>query len=253
MKNIGNIKTKLIGKLTAAYTSNEKSEIKEIINLIRENKDFVELYLFYEEFEKKYIEDRTIAETYIDKIAPILKERAEKVSEFCDVLDKRIGNVLDESVAIADVKVPIYNDLDVLLEDDSLSNIDKKLIAKKNLLKHLLTEKKEDIVENSVIVQNENLYHSLLVNNFNLVFENELTEDEKKEFNEFISISEQEINTRMQTIKEEILSKTSKLLTEDADSTLRQKIEDVKKEVSIMTPTKYNLYRLSQLNSNLGL
>jgi len=253
MKNIGNIKTKLLGKLITAYSNDQKSEIKDIINLIKENKEFVELYLFYEEIEKKHIEDREVAKEYIDEITPILKERAEKVSQFCDILNKKIGSVLDESVAIADVNVPIYADLDVLLETDNLSNIDKKLVAKKNILKHLLTEKENDVTENPTLVQNENLYHALLVGNFNLIFENELTEDEKKELKEFIVISDQEINTRTQSIKEEILSKVSTLLTEDADSTLQKKLDDVKNEVSTLTPTKYNLYRLVQLNMNLGV
>jgi len=244
MNGIGNIKSRLLGKLTESYSNRDKSEMKEIINLVRENKEFVELYLFYEEIEKKYIDDRQIAEQFIAEITPILKSKVEKVSDFCNKLDKKIGNVVE-------MNVPVYDDLDKLLEEDSLSNIDKKLIARKNLLKHLLTEKDDVVTESTTLVKNENLYHAILVNNFNVLYENELTDDERNELKEFISISDQEIRTKTEELKEEILGKVSSLLVEDADQTLVQKLEDVKNEVTRMKPTKYNLYKLQQLKSGL--
>ena len=101
------------------------------------------------------------------------------------------------------------------------------------------------------MVKNENLYNAILVNNFNVLYENELTDDERNELKEFITISDQEIRIKTEELKEEILSKVSSLLVEDADPVLIKKLEDVKNEVNLMKPTKYNLYKLQQLTSGL--
>jgi len=245
MNNIGNIKSRLLGKLTEAYTKQEKNEIKDIINLIRENKKFVELYLFYEEIEKKYIDNQEIAKQYVEEIIPILKLKTEGVLSFCHKLNKKLG-------VVTELHVPIYDDLDVLVEEDNLSNIDKKLISKKNLLEHLTTKKEIDTIENGTpFVQNESLYYALLVNNFNVLYENELTNEEKNELSEFISISDKEIKSRIEDIREDVLDKISKLLLENSDEKITQKLEDVKNEVNRLTPTRYNLYKVQQLKNGL--
>ena len=61
MNTFGTIKSKLVKKLTESYISDKKSEIKEIVNIIRRDKEFRDLYLFYEEIENKYIDDPSIA------------------------------------------------------------------------------------------------------------------------------------------------------------------------------------------------
>ena len=89
MNKIGNIKSRLLSKLTESYSKSDKSDMKDIIKLISSNKEFTELYLFYEEIEKKYFSDKVIAEQFIEKIIPILKQKSEKVSSICKILDKK--------------------------------------------------------------------------------------------------------------------------------------------------------------------
>ena len=66
MKKFGVIKTKILNKLTESYANENKAEIKDILTLIKENKEFKEMYLFYEEIENKYIEDKETAKLYVE-------------------------------------------------------------------------------------------------------------------------------------------------------------------------------------------
>ena len=124
MKKFGVIKTKILNKLTESYANENKAEIKDILTLIKENKDFKEMYLFYEEIENKYIEDKETAKLYVEGVITILKQQMDDLTTFCTSLNKMI-NV--ESIN----ENEIYNSLDVLIEKDNLSNIEKKVKAKK--------------------------------------------------------------------------------------------------------------------------
>ena len=42
MKKFGDIKSKMLTKLTDSYSKQNKQEIKSMLNLIKENKDFKE-------------------------------------------------------------------------------------------------------------------------------------------------------------------------------------------------------------------
>jgi len=244
MNKIGNIKSRLLSKLTESYSKSDKSDMKDIIKLIRSNKEFTELYLFYEEIEKKYFSDKVIAEQFIEKIIPILKQKSEKVSSICKILDKKIGN-------ISESYIPIYNDLDDLLEEDTLSNIDKKLIAKKNLFEYITTEKDGLVEESRTLVQNENLYYAILANNFNVLYENELTDAEKRELKDYMSLSDKEINAKIESLKEYIVGKVDNILNDDTDISLQEKLLSVKSEVERITPSKYNLYKLIKLKEGI--
>ena len=91
MKKFGIIKSKLLNKLTESYANENKAEIKNILTTIKENKDFKEMYLFYEEIENKYIDDKETAQLYVEGIANILKQQMDEISIFCTSLNKMIN------------------------------------------------------------------------------------------------------------------------------------------------------------------
>ena len=79
MSKVGIIKTKLLKKLTESYGSKNKSEIKDIIKTVLENKKFKEMYLFYEEIENKYIEDKETAKLYIEGLENMINSNQQLV------------------------------------------------------------------------------------------------------------------------------------------------------------------------------
>lgn len=246
MNNFGKIKTKILKKLTESYSSQNKSEMKTILKTIKENKDFTEMYLFYEEIEGKYFEDKDTAKLYVEELNSILKTKSKNISKFCNTLNEKLGELeINEN--------ELYTTLDNLLEDDTLSNIDKKVIAKKKLVEHLTTKKELKESENETYTSNENLLHAVLANNFNVLYTNNLTESQKEELKNILTMSVDDLESKTTELKESILSKVSEILNESTsdDLNLTDKLNGVQKEVKEMETSKYNYYRLTELKNGL--
>ena len=245
MNKFGVIKTKLLNKLTESYTNENKGEIKNILTTIKENKNFKEMYLFYEEIENKYIDDKETAQLFVEGVINILKQQVGDLSNFCTSLNKMINvETINEN--------EIYNSLDILIEKDSLSNIEKKVNAKKNLVNHLTTKKEIKESKDSTLIPNENLLNAVLTNNFNALYSNTLSESQKEELKNILSIPYDEIITKTTELKESIVSQVSTLLSESNETDLINKLNAVKDEVNQMFPSRYNYYRLNELKNGLN-
>jgi len=246
MNNFGKIKSKLLKKLTEAYEQGElKNNTKNLIKVVKKNKDFKEMYMFYEEIENKYFDDKEVARLYVEEIGNMLKQKSEKVKSFCEVINMSVHDTqIDEN--------ELYDSIDQLLEEDSLKNIDKKVIAKKKLVEHLTTKKQLEEKKNENFSVNENLLHTVLVNNFNVLYDNTLNEEQKETLKSILSISNDELELKTTELKESIIGQVSGLLNESNDSDFINKLTKVKDEVSQMVPSKYNYYRLTELKNGLN-
>ena len=240
MSTLGTIKSKVLKKLTESYISGNKSEIKEIITIIKKDKEFRNLYLFFEEIENKYFEDSTIAELYVEQISSMLNNKKTLIESTCKSLDEKLKDIVVE-------RSQIYDALDQLLDIDSLKSVDKKLIAKKKIIEFVTTEKKLKINESTEFTENEKLLHTLLTNNFNAYYETALNEEEKIELKLLLSLSNEEIETNISTLKESILSKITGIQSESTDDSLIKKLNVVKKQVIETENSKYNFYKLKNL------
>ena len=245
MNKFGTIKSKLLSKLTESYANENKAEIKDILTTIKENKDFKEMYLFYEEIENKYIEDKETAKLYVEGVIGILKQQMEDLTTFCTSLNKMINvETINEN--------EIYSSLDVLIENDKLSNIEKKVIAKKKLVEHLTTKKEIKESKDSTLIPNENLLNAVLTNNFNVLYSNTLSEQQKEELKNILSLSHEDVLTKTTELKESIINQVSTLISESNETDLSTKLKKVKDEVNEMFPSKLNYYRLTELKNGLN-
>ena len=246
MKDFGTLKSKIIKKLSDSYTDGTlKEDIKLFFNPIMENKEIKNLYVFYEDVENKTISDVESANNYVNEISIALKGRNKNINKFITELDKKLGDVSDVELN------EVYKQLDILLCDDKLGNISEKITAKKKLSEHLLKTKKTDnnLVEHFSI--NDRLLHAVMVNSFNEKFTSNLNEEEKKELKEILNLNEEQLKVEINTIKESVLDKVGVLLSETTDDVLKSKLNDVVKEVKIMTNTKFNYYKLKKLQSEI--
>ena len=245
MNKIGVIKTKILKKLTESYSSQNKNEMKSILNTIKENKEFKEMYLFYEEIENKYFEDKEVAKLYVEELNSILKSKSNNLQSFCNSLNEKLGEIeINEN--------ELYATLDTLLENETLNNIDKKVIAKKKLVEHLTTKKEIKESEKSTYSANENLLHTVLANNFNVLYSNTLNESQKEELKNILSMSNDELNNKTTELKESILTQVETILTESKDLEFNNKLNSVKNEVQSMDTSKINYYRLTELKNGLN-
>jgi hypothetical protein len=146
-------------------------------------------------------------------------------------------------------KNEIYECLDIISEDNTLLNIEKKVESKQKLISHL-TKKKSSQVSESTHTDNQSLLNAVLVNNFNTKFVDFMNEGQKEMFKKIVSMNETELKSEMETLKESLNTKIDSLLTE-SDSELRDKLTNVKNDVNESAVSKYNYFRLTELMSNL--
>jgi len=245
MNKFGTVKTKILNKLTESYKKDDKSEMKDILKTIKENKEFKEMYLFYEEIENKYIEDNETAKFFVEGVESMINQQKNGLLEFCQSLDKKLGDV-------EVTKNELYESLDQLMIKDTLSNIENKIKAKKYLYNYLTKKKDNKEINKEVYTVNENLLTSVLTNNFNVLYGNTLNEEQQTTLKNILSLSQDDLLTKTEELKENILSKVDTLLIESNDLELKNKLDSVKKEVSEMSPSKYNYYRLSELKNGLN-
>lgn len=248
MNKFGGIKTKLLNKLTESYAKENKAEIKNILTTIKENKDFKEMYLFYEEIESKTISDKETAKLYVEGLSTYFSQPIgnwSNLNMFCESLNKKLG---DEEVTTNE----LYESLDILSEKDSLSNIEKKVIAKKKLVEHLITKKEITESKETTLVPNETLLNAVLANNFNALYSNTLSESQKEELKNILSISYDDLITKSNELAESVIKQVSTLLSESNDTDLSTKLNAVKDEVTQMSPSRYNYYRLNELKNGLN-
>ena len=244
MSKFGILKAKLLKKITESYSSQNKTEVKNILNIIKENRDFKEMYLFYEDIENKYFDDQDTAKLFVEEVNSILKNKIKSIEAFCDSLNDMVKNVnADEN--------EIYKALDQLAEGENLSNIDKKVIAKKKLVNHLTTKKAIAEEVKLPSIQNESLLYAVLANNFNVLYNNTLNEEAKGELKDILALSQEEVATKVTELSENILSKVDTMLQESTYTEVSDKLNQVKKEVQSMDVSKYNYYRLKQLENGL--
>ena len=243
----GTIKSKLLSKLTESYANENKADIKDILTTIKENKDFKEMYLFYEEIEGKTISDKETAKLYVEGLSTYFGQPMGNwgiLNMFCESLDIKLG----------DIKIntnELYESLDILSEKDSLSNIEKKVTAKKKLVEHLTTKKEITELKESTLVPNETLLNAVLANNFNVLYSNTLSESQKEELKNILSIPYDDLITKSNELQESIIGQISTLLSESNDTDLSTKLKAVKDEVTQMYPSRYNYYRLNELKNGL--
>lgn len=244
MSSFGKIKTKILGKLSESYSSENKSEMKQILKTIKENKDFKELYLFYEEIENLELGQQDSAQLYVETVEPLLIKKTQSIKNICESLSKTLADVECE-------KNELYECLDVLSEESNLNNLDQKITAKKKLIDHLKLKKAIKKSEAESFTVNESLLYGVLANNFNVLYNNTLNEEQKNELKNILSLSTEELENNVPTLKEDILSRVTTMLNESSDNDLTNKLNSVVSEVKQMETSKYNYFRLKQLKDGL--
>jgi hypothetical protein len=245
MKNtFGKTKSAILNKFTDLYEKNNKKEIKEILSIINEDKDFKELYLFYEDIQNIDISYPGSAELYVENIQPLLIEKSKNASKTTKKLSKYLNDVVCENNEL-------FDSLDVLSESTTLNNLDKQVIAKRKLIGHLSTKKEISESQNESYTSNEKLLMTFLSNDFNSYFTKTLSEEDKTKLKNILSLSNEEIQMKTKQLSEEILSSISNILEESTDDELKNKLNKVKTEITNTNPSKYNYYKLLELKNGL--
>ena len=245
MSNFGEIKSKMLTKLTESYNSGNKNELKDLIKKLKSNKNLVEMHNFYEEMESMYFPNKDAAKLYVETLEPQLIEKMNSIKSDCKGLNKSLKDVVSESNEV-------YGFLDILSEDNNIHNISKKIDARENFINFLTTKKtvkKEE--EPTVQFENHTLLNTVLVGNFNTKFTDFLNDEQKETFTKIVSMTESELETETQKIKSEINQKIESILKESTDGLMNEKLNKVKEDLNESELTKYNYFKMTELKKGL--
>lgn len=241
MENFGILKEQIIGKLAKLYEQKDYKKIKKILNLIKEDKNFKDLYLFYDNVENIFVND-DLMEEYLNEVIKNLQKMKPLINETTNKIKKEVDD-------IEPAYNELYKNLDILSEELNINNTDKFIYAKNQLKNYLL--KPKEVKKPKSYTVNEGLLYSILTNNFNLSYNNALTESEKKELRTILSIDNEDIKNNISELKEDVLNIVDNLITEDETKSFNEKLNNVKIEVEKMTPSRVNYFRLKNLKQNL--
>lgn len=240
----GKLKCKIIATLSEEYNRKNKKNISKILKLIKEDENFKEMYLFYEDFENLTIKN---PKQYLTILEDVLSKKIELIKETSEKIEKLIPKDIEYEYN------NIYENLDLLTTKINLNNIINKSDSIQLLETHLLSNK-DNIIEETkeVFTENENLLKAILVNNFNVLYEKNLNEEEKKIFKEIVNISKNDLKEKYEILKEDILNKLNIIIEENDDSFLHSKINEVKNEVLFNNEVnKLNYLKLKQLSNDI--
>ena len=243
MATFGNIKNKILVKLTESYGKKDfKNNLNTYFKPITKNDTLKEMYSLYEELEGKTFEDKETATLYVEELSRILKEKTSEIQTDLNQLNESLSNVESKSN-------DLYESIDSLSTPDNLSNISDKVIAKKYLVEHLTKNKTNELLTVDQGV-NESLLNSVLVNNFNVSFDKTLNEEDKTRLKNILSLNQEDLESKFTELTESINEKLGSIV--ESDEEFKSKSIEVKTEINEMNQSKYNLYRLEELLSNLS-
>jgi hypothetical protein len=84
------------------------------------------------------------------------------------------------------------------------------------------------------------------------LYGNTLSEEEKNNLKEILSLSSDDIVTKSIELKESIVSKIETLINESNDNELKSKLNKVREEVETKELSRINYFRLTELKNGLN-
>jgi len=209
-----------------------------------ENKDIAELYYIYNDLT----ENKGIS---VDLVNDYINESVEYSQILVENNNKelsRINSWINSIDLHGDVK-NIYETIDNVIYNNSIKNLENILESKKQISKTLSTPKKEVTIKESINLPLETM---LKVANSKLNDEiTNLSESEKNDIKEIVSLSKTELENRMENLKECIIENLKVKINESTESDLKNTIEKTVTKIQNSPVDFYNYYKLRQLQEGL--
>jgi hypothetical protein len=235
----GIIKSKIDKILLESFSNKEqfKKEMKRFQEYILENKSLTKLFWIYDDLKTRKNLDSLIVNDYINESINQYNTAQSKIKiKDLTKLNNWLGKINTENN---------YTDIDNLFSE-SVLDIEGKIKSKKLISESL---KKKSIVESEVI----NLPIGTMVNIANKTINNyinNLNEEDKTKLVKFLSSDSKEMEQQYNVIKEEVISKLSKI-QKDSDTETSNKIDETIGKISNEKFDKLNLFRLKELNNSI--
>lgn len=233
---IGILKSKVEKFLVESMSNNTfKSEIKTFKSLVLEDKDIAKAFYIYDVLDRKRGMSKDDANSLIDECI----RQFEKLN-----LNSRKLSKLNSWVGKLTISENSYKEIDNVLDTDNIL-FETILDSKKTLIKRVTSVEKSKDTSNLPL---EKVYE--VAENTTKNFLMELSEQELKTLNKYLTLSEGEIKNKYSVISEMTIEKLEEL-KENSDSDIKTKIHETIERIKNDTPNQLNLVRLKKLFNTL--
>ena len=243
MNTFGTIKTKIEKVSTKLYKKPEfKGFISELKTMVLENKDISELYYIYDDLSKSKGLPKDIADDYINETLEYSEILIESSKTSLKKIDRWVSSYIKESTND-------YKDIDNAIYNTGIRNLESILESKNRIKKTLISEEVTPIVKESVTLPISTM---VKIANDSLKKEiNNLNGNDRKELDEILVLTSDEIKKEMSELKESVVKGLKTTLTESKDSDLNDTIQNTINKIMDSKEDHYNLYKLRKLNTEL--
>ena len=244
MNKFGQIKSNIESLLTKSYGKNAfKTNMKSFKSHIIENEKLAEAYFLYEELSKKKGLSKDIVDDYVNEcvetIKGILTTESAKLKEVNMWVSEGLKTDSDND----------YTNIDTVVYSTSIKNLEKVLECK-NTIKKLLGETEEVTkVTESVNIPLSSML-KIATNTFNREY-GDISEEEKKELKNLLSLSKTELTEEITLSKGVVLKKLTEKVNESNDEDLNNRVNETINRINESEISLTSLYKLKQLEHGL--
>ena len=244
MNKFGQIKSNIESLLTKSYGKNTfKTNMKSFKSHIIENEKLAEAYFLYDELSKKKGLSKDIVDDYVNECVETIK-----------------GTLTTESAKLKEVNMWVseglktdsdnnYTNIDTVVYSTSIKNLEKVLECK-NTIKKLLGETEEVTkVTESVNIPLSSML-KIATNTFNREY-GDISEEEKKELKNLLSLSKTELTEEITISKGVVLKKLTEKVNESNDEDLNNRVNETINRINESEISLTSLYKLKQLEHGL--
>ena len=236
----GILKSRIENVLLESYKNGSfKNELKTFKKLVLENKNINRLYYIYDDLTSNKGLNKEIATDYINEMVIMYENTINKLIP-SDL--KKVNDWVNNSFVVENK----YELIDNLFSTGVLnleSKISSKKIITETITKNPVVEKDVVKVPLSTMVTMANKTISNYIDN--------LSESEKKDFNQMLSVDDLELEPKYSEIKESVVEKLNVMYNQNHDSTTRKTINETIEKLSTEKYDKLNYYKLKNLHDNL--
>lgn len=236
----GIIKSKIENVLLESYKDGSfKNELKTFKKLVLENKNINRLFYIYDDLSSNKGLTNEVAGDYINEMVTLYENTVNKIIP-TDL--KKIKDWANNSSEVENN----YEVIDNLLSSGVLnleSKINSKKIISETITKKPVSEKDVVKVPLTTMVTMANKTISNYIEN--------LSESEKKEFNQMLSVDDSELEPKYFEIKENVVEKLNTIFNQNHDRSTRKTITETIEKISNEKYDKLNYYKLKSLYDNL--
>lgn len=235
----GKLKSKIENKLVESYKNGTiKSDMTKFNSLVLKNKNVSKLFYLYDELTSNKGLNESIADEYLNQSITVYENTINKINP-TELKDLNIWVDGTEH----------GNEYDVVdnLFSTGVTKLEEKITSKKTILETITKAPKESKDVVSIPLKTMVDIANKTINNYI----SNLTESDQKKLKSILSLNEDELKEKYNTLKENVISKLEKIQESEQDKEVGERINETITKVNTESFDKLNYLKLQELNNNL--